>query len=149
MKLNNIKTTLSIAELTNLKRNFKNFTIEKNFIDKKSEEIALSKTLTKVLAKNISLSKHLDPHILKYPLTINFFDSSINLMSHLRKNLKNENNNIVFVNTDNIALKENDLKKISSISTLSLFNNFNSIFSPAILVLKCIQISAANNTTKS
>tara|TARA_B100001093_G_scaffold316638_1_gene302073 strand:- start:117 stop:566 length:450 start_codon:yes stop_codon:yes gene_type:complete len=149
MKLNKIKTTLSIAELTNLKRNFKNFTIEKNFIDKKSAEIALSKTLTKVLAKNISLSKHLDPHVLKYPLTINFFDSSVNLMSHLRKDLNNKNNNIVFVNADNIALKENDLKKVSSVSTLSLFNNFNSIFSAAILVLKCIKISAANNTTKS
>ena len=74
------------------------------------ETVAASKTLTKVLAKNIELSKHLDPNLLKYPLTINFFDSFDNLLKYLKINLKGNSSNIIFVNADNVALKENDFK---------------------------------------
>ena len=72
MKLNKIKTTLLLAELNQLKKPFKFFTLEKNLPNRKSKNIALSKTLTKILAKNIRLSNHIDPDFLKFPLTINF-----------------------------------------------------------------------------
>jgi len=149
MKLNKIKTILSLATLKELKRDFKFFTVEKSSSTRNMETVAASKTLTKVLAKNIELSKHLDPNLLKYPLTINFFDSFDNLLKYLKINLKGNCSNIIFINADNVALKENDLKKLSYLSPLSLFNSFNLLFSPTILVLKCMQISAANNTTKS
>ena len=54
MKLNKIKTTLLLAELNQLKKPFKFFTLEKNPPNRKSRNIALSKTLTKILAKNIN-----------------------------------------------------------------------------------------------
>lgn len=149
MKLNKIKTTLSLTALERLKKEFKFFTIEKSSSTKKSNTIAVSKTLTRVLAKNLELSKHLDSQLLKYPLVINFFGNFDDLLKYLKANLKESNSNIVFVNSDKVALRENDSKKLSSLSPVSLFNNFNLLFSPAILVLKCIQISAANNTTKS
>ena len=149
MKLNKIKTTLSLTALERLKKEFKFFTIEKSSSTKKSNTIAVSKTLTRVLAKNLELSKHLDSQLLKYPLVINFFGNFDDLLKYLKANLKESNSNIVFVNSDKVALRENDSKKLSSLSPVSLFNNFNLLFSPAILVLKCIQISAANSTTKS
>ena len=149
MKLNKIKTTLSLTALERLKKEFKFFTIEKSSSTKKSNTIAVSKTLTRVLAKNLELSNHLDSQLLKYPLVINFFGNFDDLLKYLKANLKESNSNIVFVNSDKVALRENDSKKLSSLSPVSLFNNFNLLFSPAILVLKCIQISAANNTTKS
>ena len=149
MKLNKIKTTLSLTALERLKKEFKFFTIEKSSSTKKSNTIAVSKTLTRVLAKNLELSQHLDSQLLKYPLVINFFGNFDDLLKYLKANLKESNSNIVFVNSDKVALRETDSKKLSSLSPVSLFNNFNLLFSPAILVLKCIQISAANNTTKS
>jgi hypothetical protein len=149
MKLNKIKTTLSLTALERLKKKFKFFTIEKSSSTKKPNTIAVSKTLTKVLAKNLELSKHLDSQLLKYPLVINFFGNFDDLLKYLKANLKESNSNIVFVNSDKVALRETDSKKLSSLSPVSLFNNFNLLFSPAILVLKCIQISAVNNTTKS
>jgi ribosomal protein L16 Arg81 hydroxylase len=149
MKLNKIKTTLSLAALERLKKEFKFFTIEKSSSTKKPNTIAVSKTLTKVLAKNLELSKHLDSQLLKYPLVINFFENFDDLLKYLKANLKENNSNIVFVNSNKVALRETDSRKLSSLSPVSLFNNFNLLFSPAILVLKCIQISAANNTTKS
>ena len=149
MKLNKIKATLSLAALERLKKEFKFFTFRKKFVNQKPNTIAVSKTLTKVLAKNLKLSKHLDPQLLKYPLVINFFESFDDLLKYLKANLKENSNNIVFVNSNKVALRETDSRKLSSLSPVSLFNNFNLHFSPAILVLKCIQISAANNTTKS
>ena len=62
---------------------------------------------------------------------------------------KKKDNNIIFINADVVALKENNSKKIASISNLNLFNTLNSIFLPTLLVMKCLQISSANNTTKS
>jgi ribosomal protein L16 Arg81 hydroxylase len=149
MKLNKIKTSLSLASLRKLKQDFGLFTIETKSSNKKSENVAVSKTLTKVLAKNTNLSKYLDSNLLKYPLTINFFTNLENLLSHLKNNLDKKENNIIFINTDKVVSKENNIKQLSCISPPDLFRNLNSFFSPTILVLKCLQISAANNTTKS
>ncbi len=149
MKLNKIKTSLSLASLRKLKQDFEFFTIETKSSNKKSENVAVSKTLTKVLAKNTNLSKYLDSNLLKYPLTINFFTNLENLLSHLKNNLDKKENNIIFINTDKVVSKENNIKQLSCISPPDLFRNLNSFFSPTILVLKCLQISAANNTTKS
>jgi hypothetical protein len=149
MKLNKIKTSLSLASLRKLKQDFELFTIETKSSNKKSENVAVSKTLTKVLAKNTNLSKYLDSNLLKYPLTINFFTNLENLLSHLKNNLDKKENNIIFINTDKVVSKENNIKQLSYISPPDLFRNLNSFFSPTILVLKCLQISAANNTTKS
>ena len=149
MKLNKIKTTLLLAELNQLKKPFKFFTLEKNPPNRKSRNIALSKTLTKILAKNIRLSNHIDAGFLKFPLTINFFKSYSDLIKHLEDDSKKKDNNIIFINADVVALKENNSKKIASISNLNLFNTLNSIFLPTLLVMKCLQISSANNTTKS
>ena len=149
MKLNKIKTSLSLASLRKLKQDFEFFTIETKSSNKKSKNVAASKTLTKVLAKNTNLSKYLDSNLLKYPLTINFFTNLENLLSHLKNNLDKKENNIVFINTDKVVFKENDIKQLSYISPPDLLRNLNSFFLPTILVLKCLQISAANNTTKS
>jgi hypothetical protein len=149
MKLNKIKTTLSLASLNILKKKYKFFTIEKNFNNSNKTNIAVSRTLNKVLAKNINLSEFIDFSLLKFPLTINFFIDLNDLLHHLRKNIELKNSNIVFINTEQVSLKENSLKKISYISPIDLSNKFNKILSPTILVLKCIQLSAANNTTKS
>ena len=149
MKLNKIKTTLLLAELNQLKKPFKFSTLEKNLPNRKSKNIALSKTLTKILAKNIRLSNHIDPDFLKFPLTINIFKSHSDLIKHLEDDSKKKDNNIIFINADVVALKENNSKKIASISNLNLFNTLNSIFLPTLLVMKCLQISSANNTTKS
>ncbi len=149
MKLNKIKTSLSLASLRKLKQDFEFFTIETKSSNKKSKNVAASKTLTKVLANNTNLSKYLDSNLLKYPLTINFFTNLENLLSHLKNNLDKKENNIVFINTDKVVFKENDIKQLSYISPPDLLRNLNSFFLPTILVLKCLQISAANNTTKS
>jgi len=149
MKLNKIKTSLSLASLRKLKQDFEFFTIETKSSNKKSKNVAASKTLTKVLANNTNLSKYLDSNLLKYPLTINFFTNLENLLSHLKNNLDKKENNIIFINTDKVVSKENNIKQLSCISPPDLFRNLNSFFSPTILVLKCLQISAANNTTKS
>ena len=149
MKLNKIKTSLSLASLRKLKQDFEFFTIETKYSNKKSKNVAASKTLTKVLANNTNLSKYLDSNLLKYPLTINFFTNLENLLSHLKNNLDKKENNIVFINTDKVVFKENDIKQLSYISPPDLLRNLNSFFLPTILVLKCLQISAANNTTKS
>ena len=149
MKLNKIKTSLSLASLRKLKQDFGLFTIETKSSNKKSKNVAASKTLTKVLANNTNLSKYLDSNLLKYPLTINFFTNLENLLSHLKNNLDKKENNIVFINTDKVVFKENDIKQLSYISPPDLLRNLNSFFLPTILVLKCLQISAANNTTKS
>jgi len=133
MKLNKIKTSLSLASLRKLKQDFEFFTIETKSSNKKSKNVAVSKTLTKVLAKNTNLSKYLDSNLLKY----------------LKNNLDKKENNIIFINTDKVVSKENNIKQLSCISPPDLFRNLNSFFSPTILVLKCLQISAANNTTKS
>lgn len=149
MKLNKIKTSLSLASLRKLKQDFEFFTIETKSSNKRSKNVAASKTLTKVLANNTNLSKYLDSNLLKYPLTINFFTNLENLLSHLKNNLDKKENNIVFINTDKVVFKENDIKQLSYISPPDLLRNLNSFFLPTILVLKCLQISAANNTTKS
>ena len=149
MKLNKIKTSLSLASLRKLKQDFEFFTIETKSSNKKSKNVAASKTLTKVLANNTNLSKYLDSNLLKYPLTINFFTNLENLLSHLKNNLDKKENNIVFINTDKVVFKEKDIKQLSYISPPDLLRNLNSFFLPTILVLKCLQISAANNTTKS
>ena len=52
MKLNKIKTSLSLASLRKLKQDFEFFTIETKSSNKKSKNVAASKTLTKVLANN-------------------------------------------------------------------------------------------------
>ena len=140
MKLNKIKTSLSLASLRKLKQDFEFFTIETKSSNKKSKNVAASKTLTKVLANNTNLSKYLDSNLLKYPLTINFFTNLENLLSHLKNNLDKKENNIVFINTDKVVFKENDIKQLSYISPPDLLRNLNSFFLPTILVLKCLQI---------
>ena len=65
MKLNKIKTTLSLASLNILKKKYKFFTIERNFNNSNKTNIAVSRTLNKVLAKNINLSEFIDFSLLK------------------------------------------------------------------------------------
>ena len=139
MKQNKLKTSLSIAAISRLNSQYDLFTIEKFFNKEPAEKAIATKTLTKVSAKHLNLSKHLDTLNLKYPLTINFFEDIESFIEHLNNNT--DKSNIIFISTGQIVSKQNIPNKISC---LSLFNRFNSLFNSSILLLRCLKLAQKN-----
>ena len=139
MNQNKLKTSLSIATISKLNSQYNFFTIEKAFKKKSVKKSIVTKTLTKVSAKHLNLSKHLNPLDLKYPLSINFFEDLDSFVEHL--NEKSNKNNIVFISTGQIVSKQNPFNKISS---LDLFNKFNSLLNSSTLLLRCLKLSQKN-----
>ena len=139
MNQNKLKTSLSIATISKLNSQYNFFTIEKAFKKKSVKKSIVTKTLTKVSAKHLNLSKHLNPLDLKYPLTINFFEDLDSFVEHLNK--KSNKNNIVFISIGQIVSKENPFNKISS---LDLFNKFSSLLNSSTLLLRCLKLSQKN-----
>ncbi len=139
MNQNKLKTSLSIATISKLNSQYNFFTIEKAFKKKSVKKSIVTKTLTKVSAKHLNLSKHLNPLDLKYPLSINFFEDLDSFVEHL--NEKSNKNNIVFISTGQIVSKQNPFNKISS---LDLFNKFSSLLNSSTLLLRCLKLSQKN-----
>jgi hypothetical protein len=136
MNQNKLKTSLSIAIISKLNSQYNFFTIEKLFKKELAKKAIVSKTLTKVSVKHLNLSKHLSPMDLKYPLVINFFENFDSFIEHL--NEKSNKNDVIFISTGQIASKQNLSDKISS---LNLFNKFNSLFNSSILLLRCLKLA--------
>ena len=136
MNQNKLKTSLSIAAISKLSSKYKFFTIEKTFKKGHIKRGVANKTLTKVLAKHLKLSKYLNASNLKYPLIITFFKNSESFFEYLNENSRN--NTIVFMSTGSVVCKQNLPNKISS---LHLFQNFSSLFTPSSMLLKCLKLA--------
>ena len=83
MNQNKLKTSLSVAAVSKLSSKYKFFTIEKIFKKGYIKRGVASKTLTKILAKHLKLSKYLNTSNLKYPLVITFFENSESFFEYL------------------------------------------------------------------
>ena len=137
MNLNKLKTSLSVSTASKLSSQYKFFTIEKPFKKVPAKRAVATKTLTRILAKHLKLSKHLDPSDLKYPLVINFFEDLDSFVEHLTENYGKNGSNIVFMSTGNVVFKQNFANKASP---LHLFNRFNSLFDSSIMLLRCLKL---------
>jgi hypothetical protein len=138
MNLNKLKTSLSVSTVSKLSSKYKFFTIEKPFKKVPAKRAVATKTLTKILAKHLKLSKHLDPSDLKYPLVINFFEDLDSFVEHLIENYGKNDSNIVFMSTGSVVFKQNFANKVSS---LHLFSRFSSLFNPSIMLLRCLKLA--------
>lgn len=137
MNLNKLKTSLSVSTVSNLSSQYKFFTIEKPFKKVPAKKAVATKTLTRILAKHLKLSKHLDSSDLKYPLVINFFKDLDSFVEHLTENYGKNGSNIVFMSTGNVVFKQNFANKVSP---LHLFNRFSSLFDSSIMLLRCLKL---------
>lgn len=137
MNLNKLKTSLSVSTASKLSSQYKFFTIEKPFKKVSAKRAVATKTLTRILAKHLKLSKHLDPSDLKYPLVINFFEDLDSFVEHLTENYGKNGSNIVFMSTGNVVFKQNFANKVSP---LHLFNRFSSLFDSSIMLLRCLKL---------
>ena len=137
MNLNKLKTSLSVSTASKLSSQYKFFTIEKPFKKVPAKRAVATKTLTRILAKHLKLSKHLDPSDLKYPLVINFFEDLDSFVEHLTENYGKNGSNIVFMSTGNVVFKQNFANKVSP---LHLFNRFSSLFASSIMLLRCLKL---------
>lgn len=138
MNQNKLKTSLSISIVSKLSSKYKFFTIEKPLKKKFTKKAVATKTLTKVLAKNLNLSNYLDSSRLKYPLVINFFEDLDSFVEYLDENSNRNENNIVFMSTGKVVFKQNFSNKISP---LLLFNSFSALFNPSIMLLRCLKLA--------
>lgn len=138
MNLNKLKTSLSVSTVSKLSSKYKFFTIEKPFKKIPAKRAVATKTLTKILAKHLKLSKHLDYADLKYPLVINFFEDLDSFVEHLTENHGKTDSNIVFMSTGSVVFKQNFANKVSS---LHLFNSFSSLFNSPIMLLRCLKLA--------
>ncbi len=137
MNLNKLKTSLSVSTASKLSSQYKFFTIEKPFKKVPAKRAVATKTLTRILAKHLKLSKYLDPSDLKYPLVINFFEDLDSFVEHLTENYGKNGSNIVFMSTGNVVFKQNFANKVSP---LHLFNRFSSLFDSSIMLLRCLKL---------
>lgn len=144
MKTKKLKKLLSVVYLNDYKKKFPFFFIKTSNVNKNTPGLIASKTLTKLLVKQIKLSNHLDSILLKYSLTINFFYSSLDMYNFLKKD-----SSVVFTDIGNIVLKLNNAESIKATSSINLFNRFSNLFNARILFFNCFKIAAVNNTTKS
>ena len=138
MNLNKLKISLSVSTVSKLSSKYKFFTIEKPFKKIPARRAVATKTLTKILAKHLKLSKHLDYADLKYPLVINFFEDLDSFVEHLTENHGKTDSNIVFMSTGSVVFKQNFANKVSS---LHLFNSFSSLFNSPIMLLRCLKLA--------